>query len=316
MVLASQGQTLAQAQPQLFVAFKTVDALPVDPLAAIWNDVPATNLPLTAQVGIPPALLQASVPAISVKAIHNGQWIAFWLAWNDATRDVNATKPDQFRDAAAIQLPLNPQGTAICMGVPGQLVNLWHWKADWQEDVDQGFRDVVDAYPNFWGDFYPFAEGKPPFRMSKDFSSSDARAYLIGWSVGNPLSNPERVSPVEDLNAIGFGTAATQPNQNVVGKGVWKDGKWHVVYARPLTSPDGQDAQLTPGQNSMAAFAVWNGSNREVGARKQTSTWYVLELEGQAGAAPAASQANVWIVVAAVMLTALIAVLAMRAQPR
>ena len=280
---ALQGQTLAQAQPQLLVAYKNVDAVPVDPLAPIWDAVPATNVPLAAQLGVPPALQQATVPAISVKAIHNAQWIAFLLTWDDKTRDVTATKPDEFRDAAAIQLPLNPQGTAVCMGVPGQAVNLWHWKADWQEDLDKGFRDVVDAYPNFWGDFYPFAEGKPPYRMPKDFVSSDARAYMVGWSVGNALSNPERVSPVEDLNATGFGAATSQSNQNVIGKGVWKDGKWRVVYARPLTSPDNQDAQLNPGQNSMAAFAVWNWSNREVGARKQTSAWLIMELEARAG---------------------------------
>jgi len=167
------------------------------------------------------------------------------------------------------------------MGATGQIVNLWHWKADWQYDIDHGFRDVVDAYPNFWLDYYPQVAGKPPYRLPADFSTAQAKAYLAGWSAGNPLSNPMRATPIEDLNAVGFGTLTSQASQqqNVLGRGVWKDGRWYVVFARTLASAESNDAQLVPGQTTSVAFAVWDGAERQVGARKQLSTWTPLLIE-------------------------------------
>ncbi len=323
VALASQGVVLAQAQPALTSVYRAGPLPLTEPLAPLWQEIRGISVPLTPQAGVLPALLQGSVPAVTVKSVNDGQWIAFHLTWDDATQDVSATKPDSFRDAAAIQLPVSEVLPSICMGAAGQLVNLWHWKADWQRDVDEGFRDVVDAYPNFWADFYPFVAGKPPYRMPADFQSPEARAYSVGWAAGNPLSNPTKVSPVEDLNALGFGTATSQEGQDILGRGVWNQGKWTVVFARPLVNGDAQDAQISPNKSTSLAFAVWNGSNREVGARKQVSTWTTLRVEaprgggapgaGPAGAPPAASQPggleSAYVVVAillAVVLTALL----------
>ncbi len=277
--LAARGTILAQAQPTLTSTYRA-EAVPLDPLAPAWNSVTALAVPLTAQSGIAPALAQPTVNQVSVKSLHDGQRIAFLLTWDDHTQDDHATRPDQFRDAAAIQMPVTGTVPVICMGAVGQLVNVWHWKADWQTDIDKGFQEIVEAYPNFWNDYYPFVVGQPPYHVPTDFASADAKAYLIGWTAGNPLSDPNRVTPVEDLSALGFGTLTHQKSQDVLGRGVWKDGKWSVVFSRPLASADAEDAQLTPGKSSSIAFAVWNGSNQEVGARKQLSSWVTLQIQG------------------------------------
>ena len=277
--LAARGTILAQAQPTLTSAYGAQSA-PLDPFAPAWDSAPALAVPLTAQSGVAPALAQATVNEVNVKSLNDGQRIAFRLTWADATLDDHATRPDQFRDAAAIQMPISETLPVICMGAVGQLVNIWHWKADWQTDIDQGFQEVVEAYPNFWNDYYPFVVGKPPYHVPTDFSSADARAYFIGWTAGNPLSDPNRVTPVEDLNALGFGTLTHQKNQDVLGRGVYKDGKWNVVFSRPFASADASDAQLLSGKASSVAFAVWNGSNQEVGARKQLSSWVTLQVQG------------------------------------
>lgn len=277
--LAARGTILAQAQPTLTSAYRA-EPLPFDPLAPAWNSATALQVPLTAQSGVVPALAQATVNEVSVKSLNDGQRIAFLLTWTDATKDDHATRPDQFRDAAAIQMPVTSTVPVICMGAVGQLVNTWHWKADWQTDIDQGFQEVVEAYPNFWNDYYPFVVGKPPYHVPTDFSSADARAYFIGWTAGNPLSDPNRVTPVEDLNALGFGTLTHQKSQDVLGRGVWQNGQWNVAFSRPLASADPDDTQLATGKASSVAFAVWNGSDQEVGARKQLSSWVTLEIQG------------------------------------
>jgi hypothetical protein len=192
-----------------------------------------------------------------------------------------ASLPDQFRDAAAIQLPFDSTIPGVCMGMRDKPINLWHWKADWQADIDEGFRDVVQAYPNFWKDYYPFAVGTPPFNVPGSFASTDARSYLAGWVAGNPLSNPARLTPVEELAAAGFGTASHRTVQNVLGRGMWKDGKWRVVFSRPLAVGDTEAVQLRPGGRTFVAFAVWNGSNQEVGSRKQVTADTPLAIQAQ-----------------------------------
>lgn len=285
--LAARGTILAQAQPTLTSGYRA-EAAPLDPLAAAWNTAAELRVPLTAQSGVAPALAQPTVNEVSVKSLNDGQRIAFLLTWADTSKDDHATRPDQFRDAAAVQMPVTSTVPVICMGAAGQLSNLWHWKADWQTDIDQGFQDIVEAYPNFWNDYYPFVVGKPPYHVPTDFSSADARAYFIGWAAGNPLSDPNRVTPIEDLGALGFGTVTHQKSQDVLGRGVWQNNKWQVVFSRPLASADPDDAQLVTGKASSVAFAVWNGSNQEVGARKQLSSWVTLQVQGPGAAAAAA----------------------------
>ncbi len=283
IIFTTNGTILAQAQAQLVSVYRA-ENLPIgDPLAADWDGAPAFDVALIAQAVATPRLSVPTIPSIKVQSLNDGKTIAFRLTWQDATPNWYASHLDEFRDAAAIQTSVAPTLPSFCMGAIGQLVNLWHWKADWQYDIDKGFRDVVDAYPNFWLDYYPQVTGKPPYRLPADFNAAPAKAYLAGWSAGNPLSNPARVTPVEDLNAIGFGSLTSQPgqNQNVLGRGVWKDGSWHVVFSRTMESAESNDGQLLPGQTTNVAFAVWDGADKQVGARKQLSTWVPLLIEKQ-----------------------------------
>ncbi len=52
------------------------------------------------------------------------------------------------------------------------------------------------------------------------------------------------------------------------------DAGWAVVITRPL--PSG----LAPGGTSLVAFAVWNGSDGDVGGRKMRTVWIPLTLTG------------------------------------
>jgi len=285
--LALHGKVLAQQGPRITAAYRV--SLPADPDDPAWTQVPATIVPLTAQTAIKPALAVAGIPSLQVRAITDGAAIAVLLEWRDSTRDVNATLQDRFRDAAAMQFSVAGELPAICMGVRGQMVNIWHWKADWQEDIDRGFRDVPDAFPNFYKDTYPLVDsrsGQPPYRMPADFDTAEARQFIVGWNTGNLLSQPGKTSPVEDLNAVGFGTLTTKAKQLVQGKGAWTQGVWRTVFTRPLHVDDPDATQLVPGQDSAVAFAVWDGSNQEVGARKQVSTFLSLTVQRPEGPAP------------------------------
>jgi mono/diheme cytochrome c family protein len=262
--------------------------IPLDPLAPAWASAPVSRVPLR--------LLWArarTIDQVRVKSLHNGQEIAFLLEWNDPIADRLLIRSEDFRDAAAIQFPVagvtlhgpgHPE-PAYTMGEKGDLVNIWHWKADWEGDLAR-FRDIQDRYPGMASDAYLFRRAAPPGEPSSETAkaptSTHDPTYLTGWGAGNLFSNPSRSSPVEDLNAMGFGTLTSQPSddQNVRGKGIWQGGKWRVVFVRPMKSPSERDIQFLPGHSLPVAFAVWDGSEGDRDGQKAVSLWQVLRLEG------------------------------------
>jgi hypothetical protein len=176
------------------------------------------------------------------------------------------------------------------MGQLPDAVNIWHWKGDWQKDIDVTFQELSDAYPNFWVSYYPFAVGGPPYSRPLPDVTKINKTFVAGWAAGNPFSNPLRATPVEDLVAGGFGSLTSQPQQDVIGRGEWKDGTWKAVMARPLTTIDPSDTQFSVGTNKPVAFAVWDGANNEVNGRKSVSAWIVLNIlrEGEVAPQPSA----------------------------
>ncbi|MBI4220758.1 MAG: hypothetical protein HY682_11485 [Chloroflexi bacterium] len=279
IVLTVTGAAFAQAQPQMSSVYVSGDLPMTDPSSEAWSQALAIEVPLTPQRVTLPMLTEGSIETMQVKSLNNGSWIAFRLEWADGSKNERAIAQDQFRDAAAIQLPVTRSVPGVCMGVRGQPVNLWHWKADWQADIDGGFQDLVAVYPNFWKDYYPFVVGTPPFKSPVDFADPDAKRYLVGWAVGNPLSEQARVTPVEELVAHGFGTASSRSIQAVLGRGTWNAGKWSVVFARPMSTDDPSETQFVGGERGFIAVAAWNGANQEVGARKQISADVALVVE-------------------------------------
>ena len=122
-----------------------------------------------------------------------------------------------FRDGVAIGLPLGDAPAFFCMGQLDHYINIWHWKADWQSDIDRRAARAPEK---------------------KD---GGVRTFEV---------IPRRVSSVEDLIGGGFSTLTTKDKQGrVQGQGFWKDGVWHVMMRRPLLSEEQEnEATLVPGR--------------------------------------------------------------------
>ena len=224
--------------------------LPLNPDAKLWSssDGPKMiSLELGPQMITNPKWPDPSVKKVSLGAVRNDSDIAFVLEWEDAAQDNSFGHSDRYTDQAAIMFPLNPveEAPLITMGSENEVVNIWQWKAAWEKDI---------------GD------------RNENRSRRRNNSSLTGTSV--PL--PDRMSPVEDLNAEGFSTLTIQDEQNVQGKGVWKNNRWRVVFRRPLTNSDSADAQFK-GATQMA-IAVWNGANRERNGQKGIIGWILLRF--------------------------------------
>ncbi len=255
-----------------------VAALPKDPADPAWDRVPAVDLPLD-------LLFHRTLAPrrLKVRAAHDGARIAFQLSWADGAQDGAPLRPEDFRDGVALQFALKGMDTPIMMGNADRPVNLWHWKADWQADL-AGHQDVEKAHPGMVVDAYPFekdeatvaGKGNRPSALS-----NHDKAFQSGWAAGNPMSRPDRNSPVEDLDAAGFGTLRSLPadRQAVQGQGNWAGGTWKVQVSRALAPTDPRGAAFTPGREIPISFAVWDGRAGDRNGQKSVTNWYRLSLD-------------------------------------
>ncbi len=268
----SLSDPAAQEQAQLRrqeIVVKRLQNLPSDPEDSAWNSVPELRLAL-----MPLWWHEGYINAVRVKAVHDGQRLAFLLAWDDATRDVGGIRQQSFPDGAAAQLTANASPPLFAMGAAGKTVNIWHWKALWDEDQKQ-FQDVATAFPGMVADSY--------YGSEKGWQSGpleDAQ-FRPADAARNPIASPHRTSTVEDANAAGFGSLASQAaeKQNVEGISRWKDGVWRLQLVRDMEASDAGDVPLRAERAVSVAFAVWDGSAGDRNGQKSVSIWNTLNLE-------------------------------------
>lgn len=252
--------------------------------ADFWNTATPVNIPLNPQRVTYPFLPAASLPQAEIKCAAGKNFLAFRISWVDSSRNVYVDA-DKFCDQLAVQLPVDPGNIpSYMMGNPGGRVHIVHWKGIWQEDCENGFRDVQDAYPNMWVDIYPFSEGeldKSKRLYSKDITAENivdryATANMPGTYSKNPMSAIRRKVPVEEATAIGFGTLTTQETQVANGWAEWKDYRWTAIVIVPVNSGNIYKAKVN--KRTKIALALWDGGKANIGGRKHYSVWADLYL--------------------------------------
>lgn len=225
--------------------------VPSHPSDPAWETLAPLPIPLSGQVITRPVWPEPSARALSIRSIHNGKEVAFLMEWQDATRNERLT-PGVFRDGAAVALPLGDAPAFFCMGQLDHYVNIWHWKADWQSDVDR--------------------------RQARAKQKKRKRGGIRRFEV-----IPRRPSSVEDLIGGGFSTLTSKQRQGrIKGQAEWKRGFWRVVMKRPLNRPGDElenEAVLQPGRMQAIAFAVWNGENKERNGQKAVAAWMQLQID-------------------------------------
>jgi DMSO reductase family type II enzyme heme b subunit len=135
------GASLSFGQESVAVRAGMVKGdLPVDdPNAAAWAGAPASQFPLSPQVHWQNRIQEATVKDIKVRALHDGNQVAFLLEYADPTED-----PD---DAAALEFMVGDKKAHFAHGQPmaqveGGPVNIWFWKNKENKALDmnaQGF---------------------------------------------------------------------------------------------------------------------------------------------------------------------------------
>lgn len=217
----------------------------------VWDALKPVEVKLMYQVTVLPwPKMKGTIEPVSVKAFRNKEDIYFYLSWKDDTED-RVHEMNEFSDACALMFPMDDkaQPHTIMMGFLGK-VNIWQWKANQDREYWQNESPQTKAYVDF---YYPFEE-KELFPVSRHVSQS----------------------PVNDLLAIRVGTITAKDSQEVLGRGFWKDGAWHVVFKRSLTTVNPEDGANFNAGKKLSALAVWNGAKGDRGGRKSISDWVEL----------------------------------------
>ena len=259
--------------PTTEVVLTSATTVPSEPADQAWRQAPEYRAALILQDLVEPRQLAATTPEVRVRAITDGSRVAFRLEWDDATAN-NLPGASRFIDACAVQLPrkIEVNLPAPQMGETGRGVEIAYWNAAAQARVDGRGDSIKDLYPNAAIDHYPF-EAEP---LKKAPATQEAMAvrYSPARAAGNQLAEAP-TSPVQDLIAEGPGTLSPAPSSTSRGKGVRTATGWAVVIVREM--PSGTMGTSRP----QVAFAVWDGSKEEVGARKMRTAWVPTSLKGQ-----------------------------------
>ena len=229
-----------------------VDAVPADPTAAQWADAPERTVSMSAQQMAPP-YGGGTTGEVTVQAVTNESHVAFRLTWQDPTMDADISEPRAFSDAAAIMLRTGEQ-PPIMMGAGGTPVNIWYWRASWQERTDVG--GDMYAYP------HPDNETRP------------------GLAADNPLSQADYDQFAQNYYAKGYGSLSYAGSQPVSGVGERTDDGWSVVFVRERAASGEYGADFGSDEPVYMAFAIWNGSADEANGQKSLTYQFTKLEEG------------------------------------
>lgn len=223
--------------------------LPLNPNHPLWEEAEPLDVPLSGQVIVAPRWQNHSVDLITVRSLYNDKAIAFLLAWDD-----------RFKDTVHKEEPLPSPRDTYAKVVPEKKWTL---------------RDAVEVqFPVR----IPEGAHRPYFFLGQPGKPVVLWRWKADWN-----EDPNRSSPVEELHATGPRNPVvpqSTEDQEVVGKGAWKDGRWKVVMKRRLAvqNPE-KDIGFEAGKLIPIAFHVWDGSNGEWEFRSAISSWQFLVLE-------------------------------------
>lgn len=135
----------------------TEESLPEDPMASAWDDVRVAEFKLAPQVHWPDRLLDATVKAIRVRGLHDGERIAVLLEYDDPTKDA--------ADAAGLEFMVGDKKAHFAHGqemlqVEGGPVNIWFWRNKDGKAVDMSAEGFGTLAPQPHQDVRAQAEWK------------------------------------------------------------------------------------------------------------------------------------------------------------
>jgi len=113
------------------------------------------------------------------------------------------------------------------------------------------------------------------------FRQGDKKNPVNMWLWTAPSVEPaaDEVAVIMDAKGLDKAPAVRDDSSALKATGAWKDGRWQVVFVRPLQTDAAQDLQFSEGVYTPIAFASWDGLHGEAGIQNSFTSWYWILLE-------------------------------------
>ncbi|QPJ66857.1 MAG: c-type cytochrome [Candidatus Nitrohelix vancouverensis] len=228
-------------------------SVPLDPEDELWKKTESYFFPVGGQIMVSEKAYYPFTESVSVKALHNGEDIAFYLQWDDPHHDPILASYGSVQESPPPPLP------------PELQVN---------EPVQQKKEFMAQEFPDAIAIQFPSRlpeKGPWPYFLNGDAERS---VNLWKWT-SHPLKATE-------FNAKGLSQWSQQAesSQALESKARFAYGRYHLVVKRKMMTGDlDTDIQFLTGKTIPIAFNVWNGSAGETGSRKAVSSWGTMLLK-------------------------------------
>lgn len=259
IVLSATHTRLSSSASAAIVARLADPAAASDPTSSAWNEAGGARVALSSG-GL------GMVRTVNVRALSDGERLYVLLEWPDESPDLsfkgsyaNIERGETLRDAVQLAFSagkVEPVPSIELSGGAGS-VALWHWNSHWQRAVETAAAGVIgDRTPDGIADMYPFEQ---------DLLYYPARA------AGNENARESRAGSAEVL-VVSRGVAMRpHPDPKLTARGVWFDGRWRVLFVRPLATP-GDPAPIFSGNRTTFEVAIWDGGFGDRSAARAIST--------------------------------------------
>ena len=154
-----------------------------------------------------------------------------------------------------------------CLAHDGETLSI---RLSWQDPADDDRIRDLDQFVDAAALLFPLLPDTNPFTMGEE--AKPVNAWL--WKADQP-------EPF-DVIARGYSTTQRRPasSSGLAANGLYRDGRWAVVFQRPLQPGSGEFMRFEPGGTAQVGFAVWDGSNAErAGQKAVTAAFLELELD-------------------------------------
>ncbi len=232
---------------------KVSGAIPIDPTDDFWKNVAAHLIPLGGQIIKNEKLYFSTTDSLNIKAVHNGDEIAFQIIWDDPDFDPVLQKTDSVKRS-----PPPP--------IPDFLIG--QVEPEEQREIPAVPQEFPDAVALQFPVPDPAKSGKPYFLNGQD----DRPVNLWKWE-----SHPNKV---KKLKAQGLDVLELVKDALVESKALYEYGQYRVTLKRKMTSKNAGDTQFKSGNKTVPiGFNVWNGTAGETGTKMTVSSWFDLALD-------------------------------------
>lgn len=150
---------------------------------------------------------------------------------------------------------------------------LLEWDDPTQSPLAEAPTDFPDNYPDQAAVQLPV---KIPAKNELE------KPYFLGGNPERPVNlwRWTAEGDPQELTATGFQKEEVQKDQGLKAVSAYKNGRWHVILKRSLTTPNTQsDIQFEVGRYIPVAFSAWDGNNGETAEKRVITIWYWLLLE-------------------------------------